>query len=147
MRERRIYVATTQGKEYEYLMVLCSTSNDHVSRYKGATDVGFVDVQSGNENDLQHAVASQGPCSIGIDASHQSFQFYSSGVYREPQCDPGLLDHGVLLVGYGEEEDGTKYWLVKNSWGEGWGDGGYVKIAKDEDNMCGVATEASYPLV
>merc|ERR1719233_2299338 len=51
-------------------------------RYRGATDVGFVDVQSGNEEDLQHAIASQGPCSVGIDASHESFQFYSSGVYR-----------------------------------------------------------------
>jgi len=115
-------------------------------RWKGATDIGFVDIESGNEIDLEHAIASQGPCSIAIDASHESFQFYGGGVYREPECDPGMLDHGVLLVGYGVE-DGSKYWLVKNSWGEGWGDGGYVKIARREDNMCGVASQASYPLV
>ena len=121
--------------------------NSFKFRWKGASDIGFVYVESGNEEELQHAIASQGPCSIAIDASHESFQFYSTGVYREPECDPGMLDHGVLLVGYGQEEDGSKYWLVKNSWGEGWGDNGYIKMAREEDNMCGVATQASYPLV
>jgi len=116
-------------------------------RWKGASDIGFVDVESGNEEELQHAIASQGPCSIAIDASHESFQFYSKGVYREPECDPEMLDHGVLLVGYGQEGDGSKYWLVKNSWSDGWGDNGYIKMAREEDNMCGVATQASFPLV
>ena len=98
------------------------------SRWKGASDIGFVDVESGNEEELQHAIASQGPCSIAIDASHESFQFYSTGLYREPECDPGMLDHGVLLVGYGQEEDGSKYWLVKNSWGEDWAKGGHSRL-------------------
>lgn len=115
---------------------------------RGATDKGFVDIPSGDEEKLKAAVATVGPVSIAIDASHETFQLYSEGVYTDPACSSEELDHGVLVVGYGnDEETGLDYWLVKNSWGPGWGLGGYIKMARNQKNHCGVATQASYPLV
>ena len=73
---------------------------------------------------------------------------YFAGVYYEPQCNSSALDHGVLVVGYGtDSETGEDYWLVKNSWGTTWGMDGYIKMARNRDNNCGIATAASYPLV
>ena len=112
----------------------------------GARDVGYVDIPSGDEVALIKAVATIGPVAVAIDASHESFQFYSKGVYNEPNCTPDGLDHGVLVVGYGTE-NGHDYWLVKNSWGTGWGDKGYIKMKRNADNACGIASAASYPLV
>jgi cathepsin L len=115
---------------------------------KGAADVGFSDIPQGDEHAMKHAIATVGPVSVAIDASHESFQFYSHGVYRDEDCNPSNIDHGVLAVGYGvDEESGSAYWLVKNSWGKTWGDHGYIRMARNEDNMCGIATAASYPIV
>ena len=116
----------------------------------GATEHGMKTTRQGDEQDLKAAVANLGPVSIAIDANHTSFHHYSGGVYSEPRCrnTDHHLTHAVLIVGYGtDEETGEDYWLVKNSWGTTWGDQGYIKMRRNANNMCGVATEATIPLV
>lgn len=109
----------------------------------------YVDVNP-TENDLKQAVATVGPISVGIDASHQDFQLYKSGVYSNSECSSTTLDHAVLVVGYGTtdpKQGGTDYWIVKNSWGPDWGMNGYVLMSRNNDNNCGIASKASYPVV
>jgi cathepsin L len=110
----------------------------------GATISSYHDVQSGSESDLQSSV-DKTPVSVAIDASHDSFQMYSSGVYYEPACSSSQLDHGVLAVGYGTSGS-SDYWLVKNSWGTDWGMAGYIQMSRNRNNNCGIATAASYPI-
>ncbi|PAN42428.1 hypothetical protein PAHAL_8G131700 [Panicum hallii] len=106
---------------------------------------GYEDVPANNEDALQKAVANQ-PVAVAIDASGQDFQFYSEGVFTG-SCGTDL-DHGVPAVGYGTTPDGTKYWIVKNSWGEDWGERGYIRMQRgvsDSNGLCGIAMEPSYP--
>merc|ERR1711962_222386 len=106
---------------------------------------GYVEVEKNNENALKEAVATVGPVAVAISVSGR-FPRYTGGVYYNPDCHNDLwhLNHAVLVVGCGSEE-GQDYWLVKNSWGESWGLEGYVKMARNKDNNCGIACKAAYP--
>jgi len=104
---------------------------------------GYKDVDH-NEQALMAAISQQ-PVSIAIEADQSAFQFYSSGVLTS-ECGT-QLDHGVLAVGYGQE-NGVNYWKVKNSWGPQWGDEGYIKLSRDvsqDGGQCGILLSASYP--
>ena len=106
------------------------------------------DVKPNDQLSLKAAVAKQ-PVAVAIEADTKYFQSYSGGVLTSSSCGTSL-DHGVLAVGYGEE-NGQKYWLVKNSWGTSWGEQGYVKIGRSESTndagICGLAMDPSFPTV
>jgi len=138
-------IDTEKSYPYEAVDRKCRFKPENV----GAHDDGYTDIFSGNENDLEYAIGTVGPIAVAIDASQQSFQFYSGGVYNEPMCSSKDLDHGVLAVGYDTTsgKHGIQYYIVKNSWGEGWGDGGYIWMTRNSRNQCGIATMASYPIV
>jgi C1A family cysteine protease len=113
----------------------------------GTVVSSYYNVTSGNETSLLYAVL-QAPVSVAVFASSSKFRFYGGGVLQVPNCPKRVdeLDHAVTAVGYGVLNN-TKYWLIKNSWGKSWGEGGYIKMARDADNMCGVATYAQVAVV
>lgn len=112
-----------------------------------ATFSGYSNITMGDENALKAATAEH-VISVAIDASSVWFQLYSKGVYDHAKCKTAYddLDHGVTVVGYGTE-DGKDYWLVRNSWGGSWGEKGYIKMVRNKDNQCGIATDATFPIV
>ncbi|EAX84935.1 Clan CA, family C1, cathepsin L-like cysteine peptidase [Trichomonas vaginalis G3] len=99
-----------------------------------------------NEDQLKTEVAANGPYAVMINADSEQFRLYSSGVFDNPKCGKIILDHVVTVIGYGVE-DGKDYWLVRNSWGKYWGLEGYIKMSRNKDNQCGIATEAVIPLI
>ena len=108
----------------------------------------FVDVSKSSDQKMMEALSQQ-PVSVAIEADQKDFQLYSSGVFTGT-CGTNL-DHGVLVVGYGNES-GEDYYMVKNSWGTTWGRNGYIYFGKGSqynngDGQCGVLLQASYPLV
>lgn len=109
---------------------------------------GSARLPSGNESLLQRVLSMTGPLPIAIDASARSFHSYKSGVYDDRICKNSMrdLNHAVLLVGYGTDRRGGDYWIIKNSWGNKWGDKGYMKLARNHQNQCGVANYAVVPI-
>lgn len=106
---------------------------------------GVTTLNSGDEKDLLQMVLIN-PVLVVVNAGLASFQLYRSGVYDDPNCVSTItrIDHSMLLVGYGTLK-GKDYWILQNNWGVNWGMDGYMYMARNKDNMCGVATEASYP--
>lgn len=97
---------------------------------------GYVVLPSNNYEAMMNAIAQVGPVAIAVDAGWSG---YESGIYNGcNQVNPDI-NHGVVLVGYGEE-NGQKYWTVRNSWSPSWGEKGYIRLARsdNEDEICGM---------
>nr|XP_043629331.1 senescence-specific cysteine protease SAG39-like [Erigeron canadensis] len=135
-------INTEAAYPYKAVDATCNTKEEAIH---AAKITGHEDVPVNSESALLKAVAMQ-PVSVAIDAGGVDFQLYSAGVFNGT-CGTEL-DHGVTVVGYGTSDDGVKYWLVKNSWGTGWGEDGYIRMLRDiepVEGMCGIAMMASYP--
>ncbi len=90
---------------------------------------------------LQTAVARVGADLGRNQRQSSSFQFYSGGIYWDVFASSVFRDHFALVVGYGPHGIFGDYWLIKNCW-TAWGDKGYVKIARNKGNHCGIASAA-----
>jgi len=111
----------------------------------GAKITGWVDVKKRDEQGLLQALVSQGPISVGIMVPEEML-FYDSGVLKVESCkhDEGQIDHAVVLIGFGTDEHGTDYYTIRNSWSTYWGDQGYIKVARGEQDCC-ISCEAGFP--
>ncbi|XP_013873158.1 cathepsin S, ortholog2, tandem duplicate 1 [Austrofundulus limnaeus] len=113
--------------------------------YRAANCSRYEFLPEGDEAALKEGLANVGPVSVAIDATRPRFAFYRSGVYDDPSCTQNV-NHGVLAVGYGTL-DNKDYWLVKNSWGTKFGDQGYIRMARNKNNQCGIALYGCYPIM
>jgi len=126
-------------------------AKDETCKFKSnnvaATVSDVVNITALAEDDLVDAVANKGPVSICFDVV-DDFMHYTSGVYSSKRCGTGDKDvnHAVLAVGFNSTDNGQPYWIVKNSWGTKWGNGGYFWILRG-NNECGLSQCPSYPVV
>ena len=87
---------------------------------------------------LKAAIATQ-PVAVTVDAGAYPFMHYIKGVITDSSCGSSL-DHAVAAVGFGTDESGQDYYIVKNSWGAHWGEDGFVRIGMNGDGagICGI---------
>jgi len=100
-------------------------------------------VASKNEADLKRAVHNAGPVAMSVHVN-KKFKAYKSGIFNDPDCPKNSANHALLTVGwkYSVKDKKTK-WIVKNSWGKSWGQGGYIYLEYGK-NVCGMAKSPLY---
>ncbi|HEF4762443.1 TPA: hypothetical protein SAN82_004913 [Pseudomonas putida] len=106
----------------------------------------WVTLPQDDETALLVAIHSIGPIAVAIEVEFD-FESYSGGVYEGDKniYPSGELNHGVIVVGYGSENN-NNYYIVKNSWGKSWGEDGYVKISRNWAIQHGFLKSAGYPI-
>jgi cathepsin L len=143
------YVVLHQGGHFNTEAKYPYTARDGTCAYDQpswvGTIAGYIPIDIGSESALLDEVYTTGPAAVSIDASQNSFQLYSGGIYDEPKCRNDWHDHGVCVVGYGTEGVNA-YWIVKKSWGAEWGEQGYIRMSRNKNDQCAIAYNAVVPL-
>jgi len=124
------------------------TGVDGTCKYKASlgkvNTTGYSNV-NGNNTSMMSATNGR-PLTVAINASGISFQSYKSGVLSG-SCSTST-NHVVVIVGYNSSAS-TPYWIVRNSWGTGWGNGGFINMEQNSTSkgMCGINTQVNYPFI
>ncbi|KAK4472826.1 hypothetical protein MN116_002710 [Schistosoma mekongi] len=107
----------------------------------------YFTLSGGDEDILKYNVYQYGPFAGAISVVHDFFS-YKYGIYQSNECSSTDVCHGILIIGYGYENDiNETYWLLKNSWGITWGEYGYARIKRNANNMCGIAKMPIIPII
>lgn len=116
------------------------TQNKDTCKFKKSRAIvrvtGWKSAGSTNEETIKKMLINTGPLAVAVNADNM--QNYQGGIIDESDsiCPSSNINHAILLVGYGED-NGIKYWIAKNSWGENWGENGYLRIARGK-GTCGI---------
>ena len=82
------------------------------------------------------------PMTVALSAGNTPFMYYTGGIINSTACNRSV-DHAIGILGYGTEGT-TDYWIVRNSWGVGWGEGGYGRIKIDASGPGGATNNYGY---
>ena len=94
-----------------------------------------IEKQGGSEELIRYNIFRWGPIATGMEVYPDFYEFDSkTDIYKWNGAGPKVGGHAVSIVGWGESESGTKYWIIKNSWGTDWCDGGYFRMIRGENN-------------
>jgi cathepsin L len=118
--------------DYPYVSGTTRATEDCKPEIKPTAKVkSFVKLASNNYTEVMHTLATVGPVSINVDAL--PMQYYQNGVFKGCTKAKTDIDHVIQLVGYGVDADtNLNYWLVRNSWGAGWGEAGYMRLLRHD---------------
>jgi len=135
--------AAVLESNYPYTHLDGTCKNSTVTHTSVKT-TGFTSVTANDPTAMKAGVAIK-PLSVRVAASDSSFGQYSSGIYNNTACGTST-NHATLVVGWGVNSSNVEYWIMKNSWGTGWGENGYmrVKIIAGNGN-CGIQMYPKYP--
>jgi cathepsin L len=137
-------IATIASYPYAGQKQTCKTSGIN---QVNLGSIQYAAIPEGDEKTMADSLLNYGPLFIGLDADSKLFMFYKSGILDITSCPNRRqdMDHALVAVGYGYDSVlKQSYWIIKNSWGEKWGENGYVRLIKDKGNMCGIASMAYY---
>lgn len=127
--------------EYPYVSGHSGQSEQCIYDPKGtppsATVMGYELLPRNNYEAVMNHLATVGPLAVGMDASN--WGRYDSGVFNGCDFDSNIgINHAIQLVGYGTDATEGDYWIVRNSWGPGWGEDGFIRMARNNPARCGV---------